>query len=653
MSKGRRGRIFACIGLFAFVLAALLARAVELAVLHGPDYARRAEQQHTQAVKLAPDRGPIVDRNGDALALWVQVPSVFAHPPQFRGQEARLPELAAALGLPLRQLRAKLDARRQFVWLRRRALPRQAEAIERLGLRGVGTALEGRRFYPHGSLGAHVLGFVGADGGLEGLESRFDRLIRGEAQYVEVYRDAFRRAIFKTGAETGPTQGSRVEVTLDAAIQSITERELEAGVAGAKAAGGAAVVFDPWTGEVLALANYPTYNPNAPENPRDPAWREHVRNRALTDPYEPGSTFKAILAAAALAERVVTPNEMIFCENGHASVGKWTIHDAHPHGWLSFAEVIQYSSNIGASKVGERLGRERYFRYLRSFGFGSRTGIELPGETPGILRPVESWARIDLVTHSFGQGVSVTPIQMAAAFGAIANGGTLMRPFVVRRIVGPTGEIVFENQATAVRRVVSPEVAHATTNLLRRVVEEDGGTGMKARLEDFPVAGKTGTAQKVNPKTGGYSSKGIGSFVGFVPADAPRLVILVLIDEPGTSSYGGVVAAPVFRAIATAALKRLGVTPPVQTTGVDRTLPAEPPPPQPPRPAPSSGPGGTPSYLGLSLREALSRASGDGWQVQVRGTGWVVAQDPLPGAPPRADRRLTLELRTDTVVARQ
>jgi len=381
----------------------------------------------------------------------------------------------------------------------------------------------------------------------------------------------------------------------------------------------------------------------------DRRWRDRIRNRALTDPYEPGSTFKAVLAAAAIEEKVVSPAEMFFCENGRFQIGKWTVHDSHPHAWLSFAEVIQYSSNIGATKVADRLGRERYYRYLQAFGFGTRTGIELPGETPGIMRPVDTWAHIDLAVHSFGQGVSVTPLQMVAAFAAIANGGTLMRPYLVRRTLTPEGVPTFENAPTPVRRAISARTAQTVTALLRRVVEERGGTGSKARLDDFPVAGKTGTAQKVNLETGGYSSKRIGSFVGFVPADAPRAVILVLIDEPETSSYGGVVAAPVFRAIADAVLKQMGVTPtrppappPAQLVAVPRTpkvtrrAPAVPPPP--------AEPVGMPSFLGLSLREALTRAHAAGWDVRVTGTGYVHDQVPAPGAALDPERRLALRL---------
>jgi cell division protein FtsI (penicillin-binding protein 3) len=653
--------MLAIAGVFALVAALLALRAVDLAVLRGPSFARLAAMQHRSRVELVPHRGPIVDRHGESLALSVDVPSVYVRPREFAGQEASLPALASALGLPAKTLPSRIASGQPFVWLKRQARPREAESVERLGLRGVYTVPEGRRFYPLGRLAAHVLGFVGVDSqGLEGLERRLDRVIRGDARYVEVDRDARGRSMLTRGVQAPPPQGNRIELTIDAAIQEATERELAAGVATSRAVGGAAVVLDPATGEVLALANVPTYDPNRPGPTAGASahrrWRERVRNRALTDPYEPGSTFKAVLAAAAIEEKVVTPNQMIFCENGRFPVGRWVIHDAHPHGWLAFAEVIQYSSNIGASKVADRLGRERYAGYLRAFGFGERTGIELPGESPGILRPVDAWARIDLATHSFGHGVAVTPLQMAVAFAAIANGGELRRPFVVRRVVGPDGDVLLEHRSEVLRRVVSERTARTVTALLRRVVEEKGGTGSKARLEDFPVAGKTGTAQKVNLKTGGYSSKRIGSFIGFVPADAPRAVIAVLIDEPETSSYGGVVAAPVFRAIAAGVLKRLGVEP--RTPPTEMAAPAVPPPAPARRTtataaiATQPGPEATPSFLGLSLREALARAQSTGWDVQVVGTGYVRAQTPEPGTPLAADRRLALRLAPGEVTAR-
>ena len=656
MKRARSRRMIVAGGIFTVLFALVALRALDLAVLRGPALARLAAMQHHQRIELLPHRGPIVDRSGDPLALSVDVPSIYVRPRELRaaGADARLPALATALHMPPRALRAKLASSQPFVWLKRQALPREAETVARLELPGVYTVTEGRRFYPHGNLAAHVLGFVGVDSqGLEGLEQRYDRVIRGEAQYLEFDRDARGREMFTGGVGAATDQGNRLELTLDAAIQEATERELQSGVAAARAVGGAAVVLDPATGEVLALANVPTYNPNEPGDAADKRWRDRVRNRAITDPYEPGSTFKAVLAAAAIEEHLVTPGELFFCEHGRFQAGGRTIHDAHPYGWLSFAEVIQFSSNIGATKVGERLGRDRYHRYLRAFGFGNRTGIELPGETPGIMRPVESWSRIDLATLSFGQGVSVTPLQMSTAFAAIANGGTLLRPYVVRRIVAPGGEVVLENEPTAVRRVISTRSARTTTELLRRVVEEEGGTGTKARLEEFPVAGKTGTAQKVDPTTGGYSSKRIGSFAGFVPADEPRAVILVLIDEPSTSSYGGVVAAPVFRAIAAAVLKRLGVEPPAPTVvaRAPRAVPATPRGKPASREAATPANAETPSFLGLSLREALARAQASGWQVRVTGTGYVAAQEPMPGTPLLSVHQLALRLAPAEAVA--
>jgi cell division protein FtsI (penicillin-binding protein 3) len=645
-------------GLFLLIVA----RAAEVAILRGPELALAAAGQHGKRIALPPRRGPIVDRHGEVLALSVDVPSVYARPREFAGQEVRVPQLATVLGLPAAAVRTRVATRSSFVWLKRQALPREAEAALALGLRGVGVEREARRFYPHHELGAHVLGMVDVDSrGLGGIELRLDGRIRGTPRAMVADRDAKGREMFLGGVQGPPDDGDRVELTLDAAIQDAVERELAAGVERARAVGGTAVVLDPRTGELLALANVPSYDPNHPDGRQDRRWRERLRNRAVTEPFEPGSTFKGMLAAAALEERVVAPAEMFFCENGALRVGRWTINDSHPHGWLSFAEVIQVSSNIGVTKVAQRLGRERYHRYLEAFGFGRRTGIELPGESPGILRPADKWAQVDLAVHAFGQGVSVTPVQMAAAYGAIANGGVLMRPFVVRRVVSPTGALVAETAPAAVRRVLSEKTARTVTELLRRVVEEKTGTGTRARLEDFPVAGKTGTAQKVNLQIGGYSSKRIGSFVGFVPADRPRAVIFVAIDEPSTSSYGGVVAAPVFRAIAAAAMQRLGVEPTpepaVQLAGTPRrgVSAAAPPAPE-PEPAPAraaatlaaaSARDVVPDLRGLSLREAWARARAAGLDVDIRGSGWVRTQEPAPGTPLAGERRLALGLARD------
>jgi cell division protein FtsI (penicillin-binding protein 3) len=666
--RGRRARVVVVAALLSLFFALLLARAVDLAVLRGPEFERQAAGQHRKEVALVPHRGEIVDRHGDLLALSLDVPSVYLRPRQLGNDRARLAQVARALHMSAP--RVQRIGTQPFVWLKRQALPRELDAVEQLGVPGVGHFDEPRRVYPHGQLAAHVLGFVGTDAqGLAGLERRFDKEIRGKSLRIAVERDARGREFLRTGVADAPMQGARVELTLDSEIEALTERELAAGVAAARAAGGAAVVLDPMTGEVLALANFPTFNPNDRTDWANTRHKDRIRNRALTDPYEPGSTFKAILAAGALEAGLVKPTERFFCENGAWHVGKWTVHDSHPHGWLSFAEVIQFSSNIGAAKVGDRFGRERYAAWLHSFGFGKRTGVELPDESPGIMRDEKSWARIDLLTQSFGQGISVTPMQMAVAYATIANGGQLMRPFVVRRITGPNGEVSLEHEPQVVRRMMSPRTAQVATELLRRVVEEKGGTGSRARLDDFTVAGKTGTAQKVDPRTRAYSSKRIGSFVGFVPADHPRAVILVLIDEPRTSSYGGVVAAPVFRNIASGVMQALRVAPErapqpakdgtrvQQAKGKGKAAPAsgklariEPPKPVPvavpPADDTASAPG-TPSYLGLSLREALTRAHAAGWTVAVRGTGWVAEQYPTPGAPLGDDRRIALELRQD------
>ncbi len=648
----RRTRILWVAGGFVVFFGLLLARAVDLTVLRGPDFARRATRQHRQTITLVPQRGPIVDRNGDLLASSVNVPSVFLRPRHLQAADgARLPALAKALDLPLAVVKAKAASPHPFVWLKRQALPQQAQAADRLGIAAVGRIEEARRFYPHGGLAAHVLGFVSVDSqGLAGLERRFDRQIRGEAHEIEVARDAHGRMFHKGSLSTKPLEGARIEVTIDAQIQAITERELAAGVQAATARAGAAIVMDPTTGEILALANYPSFNPNDPDDRMGPAWKHRSRNRILTDPYEPGSTYKGILAAAALDRGIVRPGDAMFCENGSYRYANKIIHDVHGHGWLTMAEAIQYSSNICATKIADRLGKERYYQYLRDFGFGQRTGVELPGEEPGLLRNVATWARIDLATHSFGQGVSVTPLQLAVAFGAIANGGTLMRPFLVRRVESPTGEVLQEATPTAIRRVIKPETARVATQVLRRVVEEKHGTGTKAHIDGYPVAGKTGTAQKVTPGARGYSGKYIGSFVGYLPADAPRAVILVMIDEPAGRGFGGTVAAPVFQKIGAAVMKAMGVEP---------EGPADVEPPPAPDPVvetadaePLDGPvDGTPSFLGLSMRGAMARAHDAGFAVQLRGSGWVVAQEPRPGTALGDDRRLALEFRPDRPVA--
>jgi cell division protein FtsI (penicillin-binding protein 3) len=628
-------RILAVAGVIATLLVMVAVRIVHLTLTDSPGLARMARRQQREQVQIAAHRGAILDRHGETLASSVDRPSIFLRPRRVTDR-ARVQSALATLGLRPQQIAAKLGSDAPFVWLKRAASPRERDLVEALKLEGVGDLTEARRFYPHESAAAHVIGIAGVDlQGLEGVERYYEHDLRAEPRMLEVERDARGREILTDGVEAPQEmQGASVQVTLDLGIQDVAERALERGVRESRARAGTVIVLDPSTGELLALANAPGYDPNH----RATASFSRRRNRAVNDFYEPGSTFKPMLAAAAIEHGVVRPDEMIFCENGHYPVGKWIIHDHGSHGWLSVAEILQVSSNIGASKIGERLGRERFFDFLTAFEFGRPTGIDLPGEVGGMMRPLGDWSRIALITTSFGQGIAVTPLQMVRAFAAIANGGLLMKPYVGMRAVAPDGEVVWEHHPTVVRRVMRPETAATVTKMLERVLDE-GGTGMRARVAGFRVAGKTGTAQKIEAGTGRYSAHArIASFVGFLPAEAPRLVILALLDEPETSSYGGIVAAPVFAEVAAAAMERLGVTvpspPELQEASVAVPAPALPP----------SAPLGMPSFIGLSMRSALERARDLGWAVQVVGSGYVASQMPPPGASAAPGRALTLSL---------
>ncbi len=554
----KHGRAAAVVCGFAVLFAVVGVRAGQLTVLHGRHLARLADRQHRGQIDLTPRRGPIVDRAGELLASTVDAQSLYAEPDVLRREPRKIGALARALGVSVGDIERKAAAAAPFVWLKRLATPKEVAAVTAVDVRGVGALPEGRRVYPHASLAAHVLGVAGIDAqGLEGIEREYDALIRPPPQVIEATRDAHGRHLFTAGLglDDAPV-GARVELTLDAAQQAVVERELGLGVERAAARSGTAIVLDPWTGAILALANVPSFDPNSVGG-SDAAGR---RNRAVTDMYEPGSTLKAMLAAAALDQGVATPHAKIFCEEGRYNVAGRVIHDHHPHGVLTFTNVIRYSSNIGTAKVAARLGADRLHAYLRAFGFGERTGIGLPGEVAGRLRDADRWTPIDLATASFGQGIAATALQVACAFAVLANGGVLVQPYVVRRVVAPDGTVLVRHRRRAVRRVIKPETARTVAALLRGVVESEGGTGRYARVPGEPVSGKTGTAQKVDPATGRYSPTArVASFVGFLPADEPRVVVLVLIDEPTTSEYGGVVAAPVFRAIAQALFAREGI----------------------------------------------------------------------------------------------
>lgn len=639
--KWTRLRIRTIGGGFILLLAVTVARAFYLQIYEQERFAHLAEKQHLKVVQLTPSRGAIYDATNSALAVSVEMDSLYAEPRNMEDVPAVAAQLAPILGMPKDQLEKKMQGNKGFVWLQRRLTPEVAAAVRNLEIDGLGFVKEPKRFYPNAEIGSHVIGFTGLDPeGLEGVERKFDSVLLGNTGYMVTERDALGRDIGTRGMmKQEASSGQNVALTIDKNIQYIAEKELAAAVENSRAKGGIAIVMDPASGKLLAVANYPTFNPNAVAK----ATPQALRNRAITDSFEPGSTMKTFLIAAALEEKVVAPNEGFNCENGVYNIGGRTIHDTHKYGRLSVGEILKYSSNIGAAKIGSRLGPERLYGYLRNFGFGSRSNVDLPGEVAGYMRNKSQWYGVDLATISFGQGISVSALQLATAMSAIANGGTLMQPYVVDRILDAKGGVVKQFSPTSKQRVISPETAKNVARMMEAVAAE-GGTGTSASVDGFKVAGKTGTAQKADPVTKGYSiDKRTASFVGFVPADQPRLTILVVVDEPKTSPYGGVVAAPAFSAIARQSLCYLRVAPnqPLKKKpGVIEAKKEE--------PAKAEVAGAAEAdaaiqdnssqdgilmanFHGLSMRQVLQLMDKKRLNVRLIGSGRVVEQNPPPG----------------------
>jgi cell division protein FtsI (penicillin-binding protein 3) len=625
----------ACLLFFCFVL--ITGRMFQLQVLKKEQlYRLAAQQQHTR-IPLVPKRGTIYDSRGNELAVSVEVDSVYADARKVVEAEKTAKELASILQVDREELKQRLKSHRSFEWVQRKISPKEVEQIKALQLSGLSFLKENRRFYPNSQLAAHLVGFVGLDSkGLEGIEFQYDALLNGENQVWTANRDALGREIAIGKAPFEREDHYRnIVLTLDKPIQHITETELGRGVEKWGAKGGMAIAMDPWTGKILAMASFPTFNPNQFIQYRSKSWR----NRALSDVFEPGSLFKVFLAAAALEEQVVRPSDSFFCENGSYKVYDRTIHDHSKHGWLTFQQIVKFSSNIGASKVGEKMGKERFYRYISSFGFGEKTRVGLPGEGKGIVHHPRYWSPVALDTISFGQGVSVTGIQLVSALSAIANGGFLMKPYVVEKIMNEKGEMVQFFKPETVRKVISEETARKMTVLLKATTEK-GGTGEGAVPAGYEVAGKTGTAQKVDSLLGGYSEdRYISGFMGFAPADAPKLVLLVIVDEPQGDSYGGVVAAPIFKAIMEKVLPTLNVIPKgtvIVKNDLDSTPRKEASEAQPLIDGIKVGKGMErvvmPDLTGLSMRNALSRMEGKGLLIKVSGNGKVVDQVPRPGA---------------------
>jgi cell division protein FtsI (penicillin-binding protein 3) len=552
---GLRTRVLIVAAILAVAFGGLVARLVHLQIVRHAELAALAERQYSRTVVLHAQRGPIVDRHGAPLATSSPAESLYAHPKTVGDPVRVAARLAPILQMPEAELHAALVSGRPFVWLRRRLPPAVATQVKALREPGLDFVPEPLRFYPNRELAAHVIGFEGVEGGLEGVERAWDAELRGTPGKAIVGRDALGREIESRRILKSTVPGHGVMLTLDTNIQYIAEREIDAAFrrTGAKAA--MAVVMEPRTGDVLAIAIRPTFNPNTF---MDPGPHDHRRNRAITDPFEPGSTFKVILAAAALEEGVVTPDTRLYGENGAITIARTTIHDWKKYGWLTFSEVLQNSSNVGSIKVGLSLGADRYYHYMTAFGFGAPTGVGLPGESRGQLRAPRRWSALSLPTMSLGQEVSVTALQLVAAFGAVANGGTLMQPRLVRAVFDVDGREARRFEPKAVRQVISREATQTLTRLLVRVV--DNGTGHNAAISGYEVGGKTGTAQKLDPATRRYSrAPGVLSFVGFAPADAPRFVMLVMLDEPKNEKWGSEAAAPIFAAIGRDILRYLDV----------------------------------------------------------------------------------------------
>src|SRR5438067_7996319 len=531
--------------LLVLLFAAVLGRAAKVQLFDRSRLSRLQRDQTRRELEWAPRRGLIVDRRGDPLAVPRDVDSVFADPSAFETDRARAwaaAQLANALRMDRGRVLEKLkQPDRRFVWIKRRIDEAAAKRVRALALDGIELVKEPKRFYPQRELAGHVLGFVGEDSGQEGLERELDAYLRGKSVQVQATRDARGTMVLEHGApDPADLTGATVTLTLDTAIQLAAEKELAKAVKTSGAVGGWAIAMDVNSGAVLALAGNPAFDANKPG--RDPLiWRD----RAIQDQLEPGSTIKSFVVARAIDEGALRSDEILYCEHGAwARAGK-TIHDTHPVDWATPATVLRESSNICAAKIGERLGKQKLIEGLRAFGFGEKTALGLPGEARGALADPRRMPPIAVNTIAFGQGMSATGIQTVAAMAAIANGGVLLRPYLVQKVVGADGTVLLSRGREEVRRVLKEASAREVTAMLEEVVEK--GTGTRAALSGHRAAGKTGTAQKVDPVRGGYGEKRLSSFLGFAPADAPRVAILVAIDEPegkGGDVTGGTVAAP-------------------------------------------------------------------------------------------------------------
>ncbi len=532
-------------------------RSFEVQIFKARDLTQKAEIGYSKNLTIKGERGQILDRNLNKLGSNIDAPTITADPALIMDPARTAEALSEILKIKPSALKEKLSRKRRFVVVAKKISPSQAKQILALNVQGIYLENDSKRFYPNRNLAAQVIGFTGEnDSGLEGLEFKYNGILEGDIIKIKVKKDGAGRVLDINKKQRAELKGNSIILTIDKKIQFLSEQTLEQTVKAHRAISGMALVMKPSTGELLAIAHYPGFNPNS-----FAAFdRDTYRNRAITDAFEPGSVMKVFTVAAAL-EKGFTPKSIFFCENGEYRIGRFTIHDTHPSEWLTLNQIIKFSSNIGSAKISETIGKKALHDYLTNFGFGLKTGMGCPGETNGRLLPHKKWSNIDAGAISFGQGLSASAIQVISGISAIANDGLLMKPMLIKKIISNTGSEIQLFQPTPLRQVVSPKTAHQVKRMMNMVVQEDG-TGTKAAMEGYAVCGKTSTAQKAGKKKNGYEkNKYIAAFAGFAPQENPELAILVVIDEPKEQHYGSEVAAPAFKSIMAQSFNYLNIAP--------------------------------------------------------------------------------------------
>ncbi|MBU8911660.1 MAG: penicillin-binding protein 2 [Desulfobacterales bacterium] len=533
------------------------AKSFDIQIFKARELTQKAERDYSRYATIKGVRGQILDRNMNKLATSIDAISITACPLKIKDPVTAAEKLSKILDINRKKLQKTLSSQRMFALVASRVPPDQANQIRQLNLNGIYFENDSKRFYPHRNLAAQVIGFTGTDNsGLEGLEFKYNSVLEGSSLKIRVKRDGNGGVLDLDKKRRAELKGNSIVLTIDKKIQFLSEQTIEKTVKAHRAKSGIALVMRPQTGELLAIAHFPQFNPNNFKKYDNEAFR----NRAITDAFEPGSAMKVFTAAAAL-ETGFTPKSIFFCENGTYKIGTFTIHDTHPYDWLSINRIIKFSSNIGVSKIAETLGNKVLYNYLTDFGFGDRTRVGCPGETSGNLIPYQKWSRIDTSAISFGQGISVSAMQLISGISAIANNGNLMKPMLIKKIISNKGKDLKIYHPKTIRQVISSKSAQQVKKMMSLAVEEEG-TGTKAAMDGYTVCGKTGTAQKALKNKRGYSKNNyISVFAGFAPKDNPELAILVVVDEPRKQYYGGDVAAPAFKTIMAESFNYLNIPP--------------------------------------------------------------------------------------------